>query len=305
MLKNHTFFRRLCAFWAVLTLLFAFALPAFADTGPKPSVEISFRNLPDTACFATLLSKERSTGPASAWDGDPDDLPQTDDPAQAAWNAFAQYRDRDGFFFLQQVWQVTDGKSLHWGYYPPRCFKVLLWFPETKAYVCSEALERYAFDSVFTATLQGGALAMTAAQEAASAPTLNVVQSGNTGHARIGLAARIAITLFTELGVALLFGLRRKGQLGLIAAANIVTQLLLNLSAQLLWIPTGPAHYVIGYLLLEALVFALETGIYCLLMPKVGAPKRRKGFYTLYALVANAVSFGTGLLLAHWAPALF
>ena len=101
MLKNHTFFRRLCAFWAVLTLLFAFALPAFADTGPKPSVEISFRNLPDTACFATLLSKERSTGPASAWDGDPDDLPQTDDPAQAAWNAFAQYRDRDGFFFLQ------------------------------------------------------------------------------------------------------------------------------------------------------------------------------------------------------------
>ncbi|MDO4711855.1 MAG: hypothetical protein Q4A75_07725 [Peptostreptococcaceae bacterium] len=56
--------------------LFLFALifcllpvSGYGDTGPKPSVQISFEGLEGETYYVTLLSKFRSTGPASAYDG--------------------------------------------------------------------------------------------------------------------------------------------------------------------------------------------------------------------------------------------
>lgn len=291
MLETKKLFKRLGVLLAVLVLLAALALPAFADTGPKPSVEVRFQGLPDTVCYATLLSQQSSTGPAYAWDGDPETAYYDGSPDHAVWQAFVQYEDADGFFFLQQSWQVDGDTPLRWGYYPPQCFKVLLYFPETNAFVCSETLERYAFDSYFTAVLQSG-----------DAPTLTVTRDSDARNLG-GLWARIAITLAVELLLALLFGLRGS-QLGLVAAANVLTQILLNAAVQLLRIPTDPTRYVIGYLLLELLVFAIEAGVYCLCLPKMGGKKRRI-VYVLYALVANAASFGAGLLLAQWVPQIF
>ena len=58
--------------WAlsVLCLLLALALPlpARADTGPKPSVKIEFTGSAGQPYYATLLSRESSTGPQSAYD---------------------------------------------------------------------------------------------------------------------------------------------------------------------------------------------------------------------------------------------
>ncbi len=65
--------------WSVWILCFIlsfsiFPLTARADTGPKPSVRITFKNMGDEVCYGTLLSETDSTGPASAWDGDPDHI---------------------------------------------------------------------------------------------------------------------------------------------------------------------------------------------------------------------------------------
>ncbi len=52
----------------VLLPLFC-SITASADTGPKPSVKVSFEGLSDELCYGTLLSASKSTGPASVWDG--------------------------------------------------------------------------------------------------------------------------------------------------------------------------------------------------------------------------------------------
>ena len=54
-------------FIRVLCALFVFmALPVtiHADIGPKASVHIQFKNMPDELCYGTLLSEKESTGPA-------------------------------------------------------------------------------------------------------------------------------------------------------------------------------------------------------------------------------------------------
>ena len=58
----------ICVLLCTVILLCAFSLSAFADTGPKPSVNIEIAGI-EGEYYATLLSKEKSTGPASAWDG--------------------------------------------------------------------------------------------------------------------------------------------------------------------------------------------------------------------------------------------
>lgn len=52
---------------SLMCLLFSFT--ASADTGPKPSVIITFEGLSDDVCYATLLSYRDSSGPARCWNG--------------------------------------------------------------------------------------------------------------------------------------------------------------------------------------------------------------------------------------------
>ena len=59
------FIMLLCMIMAVS----AFPMTVNADMGPKASVRIQFEHMGDELCYGTLLSKEKSTGPASAWDG--------------------------------------------------------------------------------------------------------------------------------------------------------------------------------------------------------------------------------------------
>ena len=49
--------KRITALILIFVLLSVFTLPIHADTGPKPSVKISFTNVTDTEFYVTLLSK--------------------------------------------------------------------------------------------------------------------------------------------------------------------------------------------------------------------------------------------------------
>ena len=62
--------RRLIVTIVLIAVLTA-ALPAvvMADTGPKPSVVVSFTGAGDEEFYGTLLSKNDSSGPAHVWDG--------------------------------------------------------------------------------------------------------------------------------------------------------------------------------------------------------------------------------------------
>ena len=54
------FIMLLCMIMAVS----AFPMTVNADMGPKASVRIQFEHMGDELCYGTLLSKEKSTGPA-------------------------------------------------------------------------------------------------------------------------------------------------------------------------------------------------------------------------------------------------
>ena len=93
------------------------------------------------------------------------------------------------------------------------------------------------------------------------------------------------LTVVIETPFLALFGYRGKDQLTVIICANVVTNLLLNLSLVLVFRDIGAL-----LLLLEALVVVAEFAIYA---AAFGA-SRRLFFLTL---CANCLSYGLGLLI--------
>ena len=272
---------------AVLLLCLLLATPVFADMGPHFSVEVRVE-LPEgqRAFYATLLSKSSSTGPASAvepgsepeswvkewWEERQDGL--------KAYDAMSRYEDPDGYYFLGEVFECQDG-SFSWGYYPPDVFKVLLWFPDTGELVCSESVERFAFASVYRATLSNG--------------TLTLVKERHVARNLLGFLSRLAVTLVLEIGLALVFGYWYRPVL----IINLITQLGLN-AALAIYAHSegggGPLFYSL-YIFLELVVLLVEWAYYHKRLPDTNPKHPGKLRVALYALLANALSFGAGIVL--------
>ena len=143
--------RKIFALLLCFVLVMAMPITAHADMGPKPSVRIEFTGIEGETYYGTLLSKSKSTGPASAWDGNPEyAYRHPEDADYDIWLKFVEYEDTDGYYFLQWFWECSENNQLNWTYYPPTSFKILLYFPETDTFYVSPIYERYAFDSYFT-----------------------------------------------------------------------------------------------------------------------------------------------------------
>ncbi len=266
--------RSLC--FALAALLFAGLVPqrARADMGPKPSVTVTFEGFSGESAYATLLSKESAWGPYQVWDGRMD-VDRGEDPQ--VWQAFADYKDPDGFSFVGPYGGCGAHPWLRWGYMPPDVFKVLVYFPETGAFLSSGVLERYAFESFFQCTVAGGEMQVRASYDYVTS---------------IGRAAlRAALTILIELVAALLFGYRGRRALGVIALVNLITQALLYGALYLVSYWRGPWAFWFWFFVLELLVLATEAAAYTLLVERASRVR-------WYALAANALSCGAGLALA-------
>ena len=282
----------------------AFPITAKADMGPKPSVRIQFKNMGDDLCYGTLLSKEKCTGPARVWDGTARNE-QLYDLDRSIWKAFVDYKDPDGYYFLQRGWTVSETGEIAWTYYPPEDFKILLYYPETETFVSSGSYERYAFDTYYTVDMDGVRIGSVEYNENLSTnERINAYRSYNYRMELLSLTVRIFLTIAIEMAVALLFGFRRKKQLQILALVNITTQLLLNLLLNIIHYNAGPLAFVISYVFFEVIVFALEAGLYCRLLKKV-SEKKENWYYVLYSFVANSASFWVGYYLAAALPGIF
>ena len=294
-------------FMLLFYLIFAVtALPitAKADMGPKPSVRIQFKNMGDDLCYGTLLSKEACTGPARVWDGTSRNE-QLYDLDRDIWKAFVDYKDPDGYYFLQRGWTVSETGEIAWTYYPPGNFKILLYYPETKTFVSSGIYERYAFDTYYTVDMEGVRIGSVEYNEDLSTnERINAYRSYNYRKELLSLAVRILLTIAIEMAVALLFGFLQKKQLKILALVNITTQLLLNLLLNIIHYNAGPLIFIISYVFFEVIVFALEAGLYCKLLKKV-SEKEENWYYILYSFVANSASFWVGYYLATVLPGIF
>ena len=284
-------------------ILAASALPtsAGADTGPKPSVRIRFSNMGGELCYGTLLSGSESTGPASAWDGREENAytlennPHSDYLPREIWEAFVNYEDPDGYYFLQRGWKVSESREIAWTYYPPSDFKILLYYPETGAFVSGGACERYAFDSYYTVDMAG----------VSAGGRLEAVRSYDYGREALSLLARVVITVAVEILVALPFGFRERRQLRILLTVNLVTQAVLNVLLNIVGYKSGPLASAAYYALLELAVFAVEAVLYCRLLKRASGARRQNRYYAAYAFAANSASLLAGLFLARTLPGIF
>ena len=287
----------------VLCLTGCFSVVSFADTGPKPSVIVTFKNLEDTKCFGTLLSENASTGPFSAWDGTGEGRFGTVDPA--VWQAFVDYEDTDGYFYLQNSFNVGEEKAISWTYYPPERFKILLYFPEYNSYAVSGVLNKYAFDSYFTVDMKGVDVSASYTGAGSAARISAVKKSYPWTKELLSLLARIVITIAIEIGVALLFRLKEKPVLKFIVIANLITQVILNVSLNIINYREGAFMLIIAYFLLELFVFVIEAALYAARLNRYSAKHHSPWFCIAYAFAANLASFFAGLALAIIVPFIF
>ena len=268
-----------------------------ADMGPKPSVRIVIEGLGDEVCYGTLLSQTDHTVGASVWDGReetarPSGNYEYCDVPEEIWRAFVEYKDTDGFYYLQRAWNCGETGTLDWTYIPPNIFKVLLYFPESEIFAVSEICETYAFHSYFTVDAN-----------AFTEGNLTVTKSYDHTGETVSFVARFCVTLALEIAIAFGFGFRTKHELSVLILMNFITQLFLNVALSVVGIREGGFVLAFVYILLEILIAAIEC-LWCYL-----ALCRRKNveFTSVlsYSVIANFSSFIAGLLIALIVPNLF
>lgn len=281
----------------MLTLLFSPLKSLKADIGPKPSVQITFKGLGEQSVYATLLSETPSTGPFSTYEKNGEK--RFDNPGFAGgeeiWTAFHDYKDADGYYFLQRSFSVSDTENLNWNYYPPKKFKLLLYYPESKTYQTSYIEKAYAFDSYFTVN----------GKEMEGENLLILKKTYFYEGELLFLFARIFFTILIEVFIALLFGFRGKKLLLFLLGVNVVTQVFLNLSLNLLYNSFFRMILEILFLLLEVCVFFIELKLYQKFLPRVTEKEISKNKILVYSIVANAGSFLVGFYIARFLPGIF
>ena len=296
------------AFMIALTfaLCAVFALPAAADMGPKPSVTVKIKNAPEGEMWATLLS-EAELGPFDEFKGGSEDeyeyyyensfYSENGKPDYNVWRAVTDYKDPDGYRFLQRLWLIDESGEFTWGYMVPDNFKVLLYFPADGAFLTSEISPVYAFDSYYEVDLEG--------VDVSKSGGIQVHASYNVKKELIGLFGRFLLTVLIEMAVAILFGFSRKKPLLLILGVNAVTQIVLNVALNLLSRRAGIFGLMGLMLLCEVAVIAIEATVYCIYMKRLEPAYDNERYLIGYAAVANIASFVAGFAFALLFPAIY
>ena len=311
--------RSLLAFLIAAAVLCCIAM---ADTGPKPSASFSFTGMPDEDYYVTMLSRVDTYGPHRVHQPG-GEIPGyvleqgEQDPAYPAWQKFVDYKDPDGYYFLEDLFEQCHGDDeAGWRYFPPEQFKLLLYFPESDTFLCSPVTARYAFDSVYRLDLGGKSPAEIAALTLtgpdgdpipSSAGEITLDKADGSHQQIVGFFGRLGITLVIELALAWGWKYRKGSQLLFIGVANLITQCLLNASL-LYWgaRETSRGAIIFWYILLELAITGIEAAAYAYLLPgtdRKGPAVRRHA--ALYALSANLLSFLGGLALSEVFPILF
>ena len=103
--------------FALLLFTFSFSVCAFADMGPKPSVNVEFTGGQGKEYYVTLLSENDSTGPYyTAKQGDI--MQNKPSNIISAAEKFEEYKDEDGYYFIQYVENCTERNLKYWCIFP-------------------------------------------------------------------------------------------------------------------------------------------------------------------------------------------
>lgn len=274
----------------VVLLLIMTPLTAIADVGPKPSVTVNVRGVKDSdELYITLISKKPISGPYSKQD-------KYEDPIAKAFN---EYKDDDGYYFIDFYKKLEDGKFI-WSYYPPNEFKILIYNKANDSFVTSvDELKIFAFKSHYNIEMPS-----VSRGEQPGVMGVGVTKNYNLGQDFIGLALRILLTIAIEVAIAFLFGFRYRKQLETIVRTNIFTQGILNIFLFIALYYYGALMFIFAYLVLELLVFVIEAIIYRFKLKTVEDMPISVIKAWTYSFVANAASLVIGILITNFIPGL-
>lgn len=280
--------RTLALLCAVLTLVALLATTALADAGPNPSIEVTFSGLEGQRYYVTLLVSADHKGPSSRLRSDYTEPDETN-----AYDAFSAYEDADGYRFYGNILDCSELHSYRWNYYPPKHFKILLWFPDTETYAVSGPCNRYAFETYYHVDASDWEPGQLLPREK-NYPVMKETTK---------FLIRVLLTVFFEVFIALIFDIRGWKQLLLMVGVNLLTQIGLNFALNEL----SRAVFVgyVLYTLLEVLVAIAEWLLYRLTLPRLSGKPLTRDRVAAYAFTANGISFVAGILLAKVLPSAF
>ncbi|BBF45238.1 predicted permease [Lachnospiraceae bacterium KM106-2] len=286
-------------FWiSVFTIILfipLFQQTATADTGPKPSVRVTFKGLEKEKYYVTLLSKQEGSGP---WRMDK----EYDGKNKEIWKKFESYKDHDSFHFIGCFSECSETHQFDWTYWPPDEFKILIYFPKQNQFLIStDSYTRYAFDSYYTVTVRNNKIRSITHPD----QTLEVEKTYDSRSEIINLLARIILTIVMELVVAYLFYYRTKMQIAIIVVTNIMTQTILNILLNVINYNKGEYAFVFHYMWMEMVIILIEGAIYSQLLQRYEKNPTREGAPWSYAILANGLSFFLGIIIAYYIPGIF
>lgn len=288
---------------AILISLFSF--PAFADTGPKPSVNIEFTGIKENF-YVVLLSETKSIFGDVIENIPDEELGEEQVRLKKIGEIFSQYTDPDGYSYRTSA-SITSDVYKNASFYPSS-FKVLVYFPSTDSFAVSKIYEKHAFDAYYKIDLSGTNEQEHETTESGIRITYiegsEIITYDYSGEA-VKLIARILITLLIELLLAHLFGISGRRSFILLTVINVATQLLLNsiLNAAVYLNGAGHDSYVL-FLTLELAIFTAEALIYAFTLPRFNNNISVLAA-VLYGLCANLSSVAIGWQLYSWIPEVF
>ena len=258
-----------------------------ADMGPKPYVEIKFKNIDETNYFVTLLSKNERSGPHHYYNNE-ESKREGDYPE--IWEKFQNYEDE--YYFLQNYSKIDENKTFRWGYYPPRDFKLLIYFADIDKFIISEPQKATAFANYYTFDLKKINLSISDIND-----PVKIQHNKKIDVEIYNFLIRLIFTIVIEILIAILFKFTTKNQIITILLTNILTQVALNIILSLM-------IYYYGFnillfpliIIIELIIFLVEALAYNVVFRKWLKDGRKK-YITTYTFIANALSFILGMLL--------
>lgn len=261
----------------ILIFLITNPITLRADFGPKPSVTVDVVGAEGIKYTITLIS-QNAFGPNRTYE-------EWQEYDGEEYHEIMEYKDSEGYMWIGRHQELNGNGQFKWGYYPPRNFKILILTSDGK-YYSSKVFDTYAFHSYYKVDLSRLTF-----DEARDIGSIDSVKNNYKYAPEIlSFFLRLIFTITIELMLALLFSYRSKRHIKIILIVNVITQLFLNISLNLLTYYEGILIALIFYILFEIMITLGEAIFYTVIFKKEGSLKA-----FLYGLIANIVSFGVGI----------
>ncbi len=290
--------RKLSLLLCLLLAVVAVPSAARADSlppGPKP-LEISLTGLEGATYYVGLLGRLPEDEYVHATDEPLADALEngTAEGDEQVLRQFAAYQDLDGLVALNAVQECSKTHFFKIDYFPSNEFKVLLYFPSTGHFVVSDRI--YTARTISSSSqLDAARLQITA--ESTGAMDFDLEIKVDYGSILLDFIMRLSVTLFVEIGIALLFQLRENRVLRFIVIVNVVTQVLLMIVLLIVRFSDGSSSELLLYFVLETVVFLIEGLLYQEFLKRLSTKPIRRWIPWVYAWVANTASFFLGLFI--------